>query len=1515
MKKIISVLLSIVMVLSMTTVITYAEEPTIIASGVWGKGSDNQGTGTENDIVSHKFNWSIDNNGLFTFEAVDGATDIANSQNVANDPWYSNIGSIKKMVIPDGVTMVGGNLVKGATNLTEIIYPESCTTVYYGYEGCSSLENIVFPPTYEANGLVASVFNGTKIGSMVFPKTSASTEYPHSVFQGLKTVTVNGGTIKSNAHSNTTTIDKYFEWRLFGDVKLEAEAFRSNIGMINKLVVDKDIQIDNKVIRLNSQCYSSTIDVYGIAGSSAAALDGKNALNRNGVVKNTDDGKNTPITYVFHPLVAMGSEGNLAWWIDGTELTIEGKGKMLDFTSAVPAGWSQYADKIRTVKIGEGVTSIGANAFLGCDNIKTVIMPSTLTSIGAGAFTSSNLLAIELQDDVTSVATDAFAAGTKVCVRTTSTLKDTSGYYVYKDGGSYESSGLAAGSATATWKVYQTSATGECALIVGGTGQQVGYFGDERPWKEYTANISTLVVDYGVTRVGGSIFSIKNNAYDNMTSLKRVSIADSVTTIQDNAFNGVSSVEKLNLSNKLETIKGWAFNGLSGVKSIEIPGTVTTFDSAAFGGMSGLTTLELGEGLTNISGGDRWNGIFQGAGIEELVLPNGFKTLGAYVFKNCNSLKKVIVPDSIETIDGNAFGTISASETKDLTLYASASNTVAANFYNEFKDYGVKLVAHIASGDVNESITWKIDSDYKLYIDGTGEMPDYTSEAPAPWNEYASQITEAAVAGTITKIGANAFAGTSESFKLHCTTKTAVDYAAANGIDYVIGGILSTGIKWVIDGDTMTLSGNGAMPGNIYGENVETPWDDFGIRNLKTIIVEDGITNIPGRVFNIATALKTIILSDDAEYIGNGALNESDNLEFIEIPASITNIGGFATTTELKRVAFLSETANIDTGVGRGRSNEMTYYVVAGSAAANQNITDARIKKETIKANGKIAGTSIEWLVTNEGTLEVYGVGDLALVDTAPWAGYVTDIENVYIEEGITGVGANLFNGINGYIELPNSVTSLGANAFAGCASDIRVPYEVKNIDTAAFDANSKILCYQNSYALQFAEDNIKNHEVRNGLRILVIGNSYSEDIAINHLWDVATKMGIEEVKIGNLMYPGRNIINVYNHIKNDDHDYIYREITSGGRTVDLYKGNANIRDGIIADDWDVITIQPWFPDATYGLNGIDDGVDDGAEWLNFVADYIRANATNDNMKLAFNMIWSQNQKFSGINRVGNQNYNLYSNNRPNYGNEMYDYNNIVNQTETHVFDNPKFDYILPTGTAIQNARTSYLGGLKGTTSKYNMIGGMQRDLTHIANIGMYIGAMTWVKTLFPALSIDDMTWAPNVTYASGDLNGKTIFDEDVIETAKWAANAACTTPLKVTQSDKPFRIMSYKDGNITIATSNVVRTLGYADEAMTVVDDQKETGSQNGTYKDINDQEAVVIIAEYDPDNKLVKCKSVNHTLTYDETYGVPSESTTYSTSVVSDGDFNATEGNKIKVMMFDNFNNIKPLCEVFEK
>lgn len=69
---------------------------------------------------------------------------------------------------------------------------------------------------------------------------------------------------------------------------------------------------------------------------------------------------------------------------DGYSLRITGNGSMKDFASANDVPWHESAGKIRSVTVGNGINSIGANAFAGL-NVESIILPDSVTYVGANA--------------------------------------------------------------------------------------------------------------------------------------------------------------------------------------------------------------------------------------------------------------------------------------------------------------------------------------------------------------------------------------------------------------------------------------------------------------------------------------------------------------------------------------------------------------------------------------------------------------------------------------------------------------------------------------------------------------------------------------------------------------------------------------------------------------------------------------------------------------------------------------------------------------------------------------------------------------------------------------------------------------------------------------------------------------------------------------------------------------------------------------------------------------------------
>jgi uncharacterized repeat protein (TIGR02543 family) len=89
-----------------------------------------------------------------------------------------------------------------------------------------------------------------------------------------------------------------------------------------------------------------------------------------------------------------GHEADVTWAVtdennDGTyeTLTIAGTGNMADYANASDVPWTYFGTNLTTVIIGEGVTSIGVNAFRNCTNLATVtLLPTTPPTLGSDAF-------------------------------------------------------------------------------------------------------------------------------------------------------------------------------------------------------------------------------------------------------------------------------------------------------------------------------------------------------------------------------------------------------------------------------------------------------------------------------------------------------------------------------------------------------------------------------------------------------------------------------------------------------------------------------------------------------------------------------------------------------------------------------------------------------------------------------------------------------------------------------------------------------------------------------------------------------------------------------------------------------------------------------------------------------------------------------------------------------------------------------------------------------------------------
>lgn len=105
-----------------------------------------------------------------------------------------------------------------------------------------------------------------------------------------------------------------------------------------------------------------------------------------------------------------GTEESLKWTLTNKGvLTISGNGAMPNYSpndDKFPS-WSTYGDKINTVVIENGVTSVGDYAFYGSKAL-ALYLSDTVKSIGQSAFYNSELLAVTIPSSVETIGNSAF---------------------------------------------------------------------------------------------------------------------------------------------------------------------------------------------------------------------------------------------------------------------------------------------------------------------------------------------------------------------------------------------------------------------------------------------------------------------------------------------------------------------------------------------------------------------------------------------------------------------------------------------------------------------------------------------------------------------------------------------------------------------------------------------------------------------------------------------------------------------------------------------------------------------------------------------------------------------------------------------------------------------------------------------------------------------------------------------------------------------------------------------------
>ena len=790
-------------------------------------------------------------------------------------------------------------------------------------------------------------------------------------------------------------------------------------------------------------------------------------------------------------IVTMGYCGTISkgpfYYLDGEGcLHIDGSGPISFYEYYYYRSyWENYSNQIRTVVIGDGVTSIPSYAFnnlhklerisipegITCirdsfkdtDALKEIKLPSTLDRIENSAFENSGLESIIIPEGVTSLSDKSFYGCKNLkSVQLPSTLRNLYEGYTFAYCINLTRINFPENLDHISQYAFQGSGIRSAKLPEGLTWVGASAFSK-------CGNLTYVSVPASATRIDGGAFA------DN-PRLSKVDFQAKVDSLPDSIFKNCPALTSFVIPDGVMTIGKAAFSE-SGLKTVTIPITVTKIEDNAFASTS-LTDVYFDgsqvewEKITVGSGNDALKKaiihfarvhVCQPEKVADRVEPT-CTTAGKLEYWRCDGCGKLY--DDADCTNELTQGQLTIpklghnmtkTEAVEPTYWAAGNNAyyTCSRCGKVYKDEAGKTetmveaemlekLPSIATGECGEKLHWVLTEDGTLVISGSGEMSSYSETEVAPWFRYRMKINSLIVEKGITRVGYYAFYGCikltsvslpegvtviGDSAFRNCTGLTEVRIPEGviyldPGAFYGCSGLISVDIPDSVKyfGSSITPVYPAVYQGGVF-ENCTS---------LKSITIPAG-AYVARDTFINCSGLTDVIIKEGIKEIEERTFSGCSSLTRINIPESVTSIGesAFSGCGSLTSVTIPENVTSIGNNAFSGCVTLKTVDIPDGVTS---------IQFSTFSGCKSLTSVTIPDSIIRIGNNAFYGCSSLA---------------SVTIPEGVISIGQSAFSGCSSLtsIIIPDSVAKLESGTFRDCSSltGVSIPENVTSIGESAF--------------------------------------------------------------------------------------------------------------------------------------------------------------------------------------------------------------------------------------------------------------------------------------------------------------------------------------------------------------------------------------------------------------------------------------------------------------------------------